>query len=169
VPGYQRTQPRSRSGTKCHCGISRNCQENGGGKRTERGICRICGRVSSPRPQREADDAHQGRNDQRRKHMKRHVIRQHPTEREQREKPEQCGQHCTREARWVRFFRGGRPPSALCVGRLADRAATDPVIRSPTSRRKDLAMTDIFPETLMLAASLAIWAGIAWLLIERIG
>jgi hypothetical protein len=30
-------------------------------------------------------------------------------------------------------------------------------------------MTDILPETLMLAASLAIWAGIAWLLIERIG
>jgi hypothetical protein len=30
-------------------------------------------------------------------------------------------------------------------------------------------MTDIFPATLMLAASLAIWAGIAWVLIERIG
>jgi hypothetical protein len=32
-----------------------------------------------------------------------------------------------------------------------------------------LAMTDIYPATLMLAVSLAIWAGIAWVLIERIG
>jgi hypothetical protein len=30
-------------------------------------------------------------------------------------------------------------------------------------------MTDIYPATLMLAVSLAIWAGIAWVLIERIG
>ena len=34
---------------------------------------------------------------------------------------------------------------------------------------RKLAMTDIFPATLMLATTLRIWAGIAWLLIERIG
>jgi hypothetical protein len=37
---------------------------------------RSTNRVSSPRPQRPCDEAHQGRNDQRRKHMNRHVIRQ---------------------------------------------------------------------------------------------
>jgi hypothetical protein len=30
-------------------------------------------------------------------------------------------------------------------------------------------MTDIYPVTLMLAVSLATWAGIAWVLIERVG
>ena len=30
-------------------------------------------------------------------------------------------------------------------------------------------MTDVVPATLMLAMTLGIWAGIAWLLIERIG
>jgi hypothetical protein len=30
-------------------------------------------------------------------------------------------------------------------------------------------MTDIYPVTLMLAVSLAIWTGIAWVLIERVG
>ena len=30
-------------------------------------------------------------------------------------------------------------------------------------------MTDIFPAALAFATSLAIWTGIAWLLIERIG
>jgi hypothetical protein len=30
-------------------------------------------------------------------------------------------------------------------------------------------MTDIYPATFMFAVSLAVWAGIAWVLIERIG
>jgi hypothetical protein len=46
----------------------------------------------------------------------------------------------------------------------------DPVSCSPTFVQEGkLAMTDIFPATLMLATTLAIWAGIAWLLIELIG
>jgi hypothetical protein len=34
---------------------------------------------------------------------------------------------------------------------------------------RKLAMADIFPGTLILATTLGIWAGIAWVLIERIG
>jgi hypothetical protein len=45
--------------------------------------------------------------------------------------------------------RPGEPLAYSCVGRK-------------------LAMTDIMPTSLMLAATLAIWAGIAWLLVERI-
>jgi hypothetical protein len=57
---------------------------------------------------------------------------------------------------------GALKPSALDATRPGE-----PLAYSRVGRK--LAMTDIFPATLMLAASLAIWAGIAWLLIERIG
>ena len=64
------------------------------------------------------------------------------------------------------------------LGRLADRGgplspplpATRPG-EPPAHLRAGgkLAMADIFPGTLILATTLGIWAGIAWVLIERIG
>jgi hypothetical protein len=60
----------------------------------------------------------------------------------------------------VQILKGGLPLSLDPHNR---RAAS--YLRTGGNR----AMTDIFPATLMLAAALAIWAGIAWLLIERIG
>jgi hypothetical protein len=44
----------------------------------------------------------------------------------------------------------------------------DPVSRPPFHVERELAMADIFPATLLLTTT-AIRAGIAWLLIERIG
>jgi hypothetical protein len=59
----------------------------------------------------------------------------------------------------VHYLEGGLP-------RPLDPQIGEPL---PTSRRRKVAMTDIYPATLMLGVSLAIWAGIAWVLIERIG
>ena len=39
----------------------------------------------------------------------------------------------------------------------------------PPWHKEEAGMTDVVPATLMLAMTLGIWAGIAWLLIERIG
>jgi hypothetical protein len=61
---------------------------------------------------------------------------------------------------------GGLPRRGLPLRSRCNRPG-EPLAYLRAGRK--LAMTDIFPETLMLAASLAIWAGIAWLLIERIG
>jgi hypothetical protein len=60
----------------------------------------------------------------------------------------------------VQDFEGGLPLSL------------DPQIGELLPNRRaggKLAMTDIYPATLMLVVSLAIWAAIAWVLIERIG
>ena len=61
---------------------------------------------------------------------------------------------------------GGLP---IAAGLLALRFdATGPVSRL-LGTKEEAGMTDVVPATLMLAMSLGIWAGIAWLLIERIG
>jgi hypothetical protein len=71
-----------------------------------------------------------------------------------------------------------KPRTAFWRGRFADRGgplspplpATRPG-EPPAHLRAGgkLAMADIFPGTLILATPLGIWAGIAWVLIERIG
>jgi hypothetical protein len=125
--------------------------------------------------------------------MNRHVIRQHPTEREQREKALhpldqllpalERPRHDSGKPTGA-FFGGGRPPSNRIQDQRVIALGGLPIgggfpLRSRCNRPgeplaylragRKLAMRDIFPGTLMLAASLAIWAGIAWLLIERIG
>ena len=63
---------------------------------------------------------------------------------------------------------GGLPIAAglLALRSDATRPGEPPY---PLARRRKLAMAGIFPGTLILATTLGIWAGIAWVLIERIG
>jgi hypothetical protein len=63
---------------------------------------------------------------------------------------------------------GGLPIAAGLLALRSDATRPGEPLAYLRAGRK-LAMTDIFPATLMLATTLGIWAGIAWLLIERIG
>ena len=60
---------------------------------------------------------------------------------------------------------GGLP---IAAGLLALRSDATGPVEPPPWRKEEAGMT-VVPATLMLATTLGIWAGIAWLLIERIG